>query len=194
MTIRRIENVFLSSNTFVLSYGERSILIDCGDIENIDDGLHIDAVFITHPHIDHIYGLSKLLERQPSCKVYILKGGSEYLASDRLNLSRYHEKPYSFVSDNVCEVRDGDTIDIFEHIKVKVYATPGHNPICASYMIGRYLFSGDSYIPGIKTVVILPHANKIEAYKSEEIIKKLWTKDLILCPGHGEIVKNNITE
>lgn len=189
MTLKRIVNEFLFSNTFVLRDDNKTILVDCGDVDKIDKRLRIDAVFITHPHIDHIYGLSKLLELHPSCKVYIYEGGREYLASDRLNLSRYHEKAYAFVSDNVCLVRDGDTIDISEHLKVKVYATPGHNPICASYMIGRYLFSGDSYIPGIKTVVILPRANKIEAYKSEEIIKKLWTEDLIICPGHGEIVK-----
>ena len=189
MTLHRVENKFLSSNTFVLQDGDNAVLVDCGDVEKIDGNLHVDAVFVTHPHIDHIYGLKKLLERYPTCKVYILHGGSEYLASDRRNLSKYHEIPFSFVSDNIIEVNDGDVILISRSIKVKVYATPGHNPICASYQIGNFLFTGDSYIPGIKTVTVLPRANKEDALKSEVFIKKIWVEGVILCPGHGEIVK-----
>lgn len=189
MTLRRIENDFLSSNTFVLSDGDKTILIDCGDVEDLDENLHIDAVFLTHPHFDHIYGLNKLLERQPICKVYIMNGGSRYLASDRQNLSRYHETPYSFVSDNICEIYDGDIIEISEKIKVRVYATPGHNPVCASYFIGNYFFTGDSYIPGVKTVFTLPHSNKTDALSSEENIKQLWVEGILLCPGHGEIIE-----
>lgn len=190
MTLQRIENNFLSSNTFVLIDGNKAILIDCGDVEKVDENLHIDAVFLTHPHFDHIYGLSKLLERQPNCKVYILRGGIEYLASDRQNLSRYHETPYSFVSDNIYETYDGDLIEISEKIKVRVYATPGHNPVCASYIIGNYFFTGDSYIPGVKTVFTLPRSNKADALNSEEYIKQLLVEGMILCPGHGEIVKS----
>ena len=188
MTLQRIENNFLSSNTYVLSDGDKTILVDCGDVEKIDENLLIDAVILTHPHFDHIYGLNKLMVRCPSCKVYILRGGTEYLASDRRNLSRYHEAPYSFVSNNICEIRDGDIISVSENIKVKVYATPGHNPICASYIIGNYFFTGDSYIPGVKTVFTLPRSNKADALNSEEYIKLLWSEGIILCPGHGEIV------
>lgn len=188
MTLQRIENDFLSSNTFVLSDGNKTILIDCGDVEKIDEDLHIDAVFLTHPHFDHIYGLNKLMDRCPSCKVYILQGGAEFLASDRRNLSRYHETPYSFVSNNICEICDGDIISVSENIKVKVHATPGHNPICASYFIGNYFFTGDSYIPGVKTVFTLPRSDKADALSSEEYIKQLWVEGVILCPGHGEIV------
>lgn len=191
MTLQRIENNFLSSNMYLLSDEDKTILIDCGDLEKVDDRPQIDAVFITHPHFDHIYGLNKLLERQPSCKVFILKGGREYLASARKNLSKYHETPYTFESENICEINDGDTIMISENLKVRVYATPGHNPICATYVIGNYLFSGDAYIPEVKTVTILPQSNKADALKSEEIIKRLWTKGMTICPGHGKIISNN---
>ena len=189
MTIQRIENSFLASNTYVLCDGDNAILVDCGDVEKIDENLHIEAVFLTHPHFDHIYGLNRLMDRCPSCKVYILNGGTEYLASDRRNLSRYHETPYSFVSNNICEICNGEIIEISKNLNVKVYATPGHNPICASYFIGNYFFTGDSYIPGVKTVFTLPRSNKTEALSSEEYIKQLWTKGIILCPGHGEIVE-----
>lgn len=145
------------------------------------------AVFLTHAHYDHIYGLTKLLERYPNCLIYVLKGGKEYLESDRLNLSKYHETPYTFISDNVCEVQDGDTIELLDGVGAKVYSTPGHNPSCATYMIENYLFTGDSYIPGVKTVVNLPKANKKQALESEQLIKSLLTDGIILCPGHGEI-------
>lgn len=192
MTLHRIENTFLSSNTFVVEDSGTTILVDCGDVEKVDKRLLIDAVFITHPHFDHIYGLKKLLERNPLCKIYILKGGVEYLTSDRLNLSRYNETSFSFESDNICEINDGDTILISENINVRVYATPGHNPICASYIIGDILFTGDSYIPGKKTITTLPRSNKVDAQKSEDIIKRLCTKFITICPGHGDIIYHNI--
>lgn len=193
MTLQRIENSFLSSNTYVLTDGDKTILVDCGDVEKIDENLSIDAVFLTHPHFDHIYGLNKLMVRCPLCKIYILQGGTEYLSSDRRNLSRYHETPYSFVSNNICEIYDGEIIPISETLNVRVYATPGHNPICASYFIGNYFFTGDSYIPGIKTVFTLPRSNKTDALSSEEYIIQLWGEGIILCPGHGKIVEKRQT-
>lgn len=192
MTLHRIENTILSSNTFVVADEGKAILVDCGNVEQVDKQLHIEAVFITHPHFDHIYGLTNLIERQPLCKVYVLKGGKEYLASDRLNLSRYNETPFSFVSDNICEIKDSDTIMISKNINVRVYATPGHNPICASYIIGNFLFTGDSYIPGQKTITTLPRANKSDAQKSEDFIKRLCTDAMTICPGHGEIIYKDI--
>lgn len=189
LNIQRIENTFLTSNTFVLSKDNECILIDCGDVEKIDDNLLVRAVLITHPHFDHIYGLTKLIEKCPECKIYILQGGTKYLESDKLNLSKYHETPYSFVSCFVIEVADGDTLDLLDNVQVKVYTTPGHNPTCATYLIGKYLFTGDSYIPRVKTVTNLPKANKQQALESELLIKGLWTEGVLLCPGHGEMVK-----
>ena len=45
------------------------------------------------------------------------------------------------------------------------------------------LFTGDSYIPGIKTVTNLPASNKEQARISEEKIKSL-SDDKLIYPGH----------
>ena len=76
---------------------------------------------------------------------------------------------------------------IFDGFKVEVIHTPGHHPGAVCYRIGDYLFSGDSYIPGIKTVANLPLSDKKEAMDSEILIKKLWTGNVVLCPGHGRM-------
>ena len=54
------------------------------------------------------------------------------------------------------------------------------------YTIGSWLFTGDSYIPGLKVVTTFPKSNRIEAAKSTEII--LTLSDITkIFPGHGNV-------
>lgn len=78
-----------------------------------------------------------------------------------------------FLSSNTFVLNDGDIIEISANIKVRVHAAPGHNSICAIYEMDNYLFTGDSYIPGVKTVFTLPRSNRVDALSSEEYIKQL---------------------
>ena len=55
--------------------------------------------------------------------------------------------------------------------------------------MGEYLFTGDSYISGIKVVTNLPGGNKELAAQSLEKILEL-AKGKILCPGH--VVEENV--
>lgn len=186
MQVNRIENSFLNSNTYIISVEEGDLLVDCGDIYKLKDNLHIKAVFITHPHFDHIYGLNELMERFPNCIVYIHEEGYEALYDERLNLSKYYGSSFTFFFKNVVRLINRiSTID-FNGFKVLAIHTPGHHPGAVCYRIGNYLFSGDSYIPGFKTVINLPQSNKRDAMNSEILIKKLWTENVILCPGHGK--------
>lgn len=186
MQVNRIENSFLKSNTYIISVKEKHFLIDCGDIYKFKNNLEIEVVFITHPHFDHVYGLNELMEQSPNCKVYIHKEGCEALYNERLNLSKYYGSPFVFSFKNVILLYKDITIIDFDGFKVVAIHTPGHHPGAVCYRIGNYLFSGDSYIPGIKTVTNLPQSNKKEAMDSEILIKKLWTENVILCPGHGK--------
>ena len=71
-------------------------------------------------------------------------------------------------------------------LEVKVLATPGHDTSCLSYIIGDNLFTGDSYIPGIKVVAIWPKSDKKLAKESGERLRKMKQQYLIRA-GH----KNN---
>ena len=171
-------------------------LVDCGDIDILltvlPKGGSIKGVFLTHTHFDHIYGVKRLLDLYPSCLVYTSEYGVKGLSSDKLNLSRYHTEGESieFTSNNVRALKEGDVISLFNgDIKLFVMETPGHDPSCLTYRVDDKIFTGDSYIPGVKTITNLPHGNKLAAKCSEMRIKEVIEKyKCDIYPGHGEIL------
>lgn len=193
MKVSHIVNTVYASRTYVLSQeGSPSVwLVDCGDVSSIVDMLsslgdgssEIKGVLLTHAHYDHMYGLPELTEHFPSLRVYTNEIGKKALASERLNFSKYHEDPISYETDSVVICEDGDEIELFDGIKVVVHYTPGHNPACLTYEVENYLFTGDSYIPGIKVVTNLPGGNKALAAESLERILRL-AEGKVVCPGH----------
>ncbi len=196
MIIERIVNNFLSSNTYVLYLGRIAFCIDCGDVDAILKVLPpksiLKGVFLTHTHIDHIYGLKELLNLFPNCLVYTSDFGTKALGSSKINLSKYHEniEDFELQINNVCKLCDGDSIELFgENYVLTVLQTPGHDESCLTYRMGNVLFTGDSYIPGLKTVTTFPHSNKKNADISIMRILRLLN-ECDIYPGHGEIVKS----
>jgi glyoxylase-like metal-dependent hydrolase (beta-lactamase superfamily II) len=64
-------------------------------------------------------------------------------------------------------------------------ASPGHDRGCLTYRVGEYLFTGDSYIPGVKVIMNFPQSNKQDAEISLERIFEIKGKyNVIICPGH----------
>lgn len=185
MQVDRIENTIFSSNTYIVSVEEVDFLVDCGDIYKLKDSLNIKAVFITHPHFDHIYGLNGLMRRFPNCTIYVHEEAYKALYNERLNLSKYCGKDFVFFFRSVVQLCKEISIIDINGFKIEAFHTPGHHPGAVCYRIGDYLFSGDSYIHGIQTITNLPQSDKAKAMTSEILIKKLWTKNIVLCPGHG---------
>lgn len=191
MQIQEITNSIFNSKTYILSKeGEdKAWIVDIGDVEPVLsylDNLHltVEGVFLTHAHFDHIYGLDALVERFPDCKVFVCAYAKDALASEKLNMSKYHGTPINYNRDNVIVVKDGDSIKIFdEEPEMLFYETPGHNPGCLTMVLGDLLFSGDSYIPGIGVTTKLPNSDKEQAKLSLEKIKQLAEGKTVLS-GH----------
>lgn len=163
-----------------LSYRIGNILIDPGD--EWDGFRYVKAVLLTHAHFDHIYGLNRVLQLNPDAKVYTNERGKIMLFNDRLNMSRFHETPFIFeFPDNIVEI--SQQFMIIEDLAVDIYETPGHNPSCLTFRIGDCIFTGDAYIPGVKTVTNLPNGNKQLSLESEKLILKLSETSEIF-PGH----------
>ena len=190
MDISQHINSIFNSNTYLIEDEDYDYcwLIDIGDTDYlIDKSLNIKGIILTHSHFDHIYGINKIIEKNHDCKIYISEYGKNALFSDKLNMSKYHGTPLTCNSDNICVLNEGDKIDLYPDITLNVLATPGHCPSCLTYYTDKYIFTGDSYIPGIKVVTNLPKGNKIQAQESVEKIKRL-TENRDICPGHGEII------
>lgn len=61
---------------------------------------------------------------------------------------------------------------------------------CMTFRCGKYLFTGDSYIPNEKPVTKLKGGNKEDYEISLKKIQFLINRDTIVCPGHGEMISD----
>lgn len=165
-----------------LCYSFSNLIIDPGD--DWSAFKQVSYVLLTHAHLDHIYGLNDLFKRSPCAKVLTNDIGRQMLLDAKKNLSFYHETPFVFKhADNIIIINDRDEIEVAPGLVAKAIYTPGHNPSCISWIIGNAIFTGDSYIPGLKTVTNLPGGNREDAKKSEILIKK-FSEGRNIYPGH----------
>ena len=187
MTIRQIVNSVFNSCSYVLTQDKQSWLVDCGDVDQIlplVDG-KLQGILLTHAHFDHVYGLNNLISLFPGVTVFTTKAGLDGLLSDKLNFSKYYGEPFIFDSpENVKLVNDGECISLFEGVEIKAVETPGHSPDCVTWLTENAIFTGDSYIPGVKTVTNLPHSDKALALKNEALIRQM-VENRSIYPGHA---------
>jgi glyoxylase-like metal-dependent hydrolase (beta-lactamase superfamily II) len=190
--IKEIVNRIFTSKTYILYKDDvkKAWLVDIGDMEPVlaflrELQLTVAGVFITHGHFDHIYGLQSLVNHYPECKVYTTEYGKTALASDKLNLSRYHETPFVYEGNNVVVAHEGERLTLFDgEPEIVFYETPGHNPGCLTMVMGDLIFTGDAYIPGVGANTQVPRSNKEQAKQSMERILKLAEGKRILSGHH----------
>lgn len=187
MIIRQIVNTVFHSCSYVISHEGCSWLVDCGDLDQIlpqVDG-DLQGVLLTHAHFDHIYGLNSLMILYPGLSVYTNQVGLDTLLNDKLNFSRYYGEPIIFNEpDRVKLVEDREWVELFDGIRAQAVFTPGHSPCCVTWIIDDALFTGDSFIPGVKTVTNIPHSNKDLAAESEALISEL-AEHRTIYSGHA---------
>lgn len=193
MDILSIHNSLMNSITYILLLEDVDycVLIDCGYSEDLIPtlerlGKRVNAVFLTHTHYDHINGLNILIERYPDALVYTNEDGRSALTDTKKNLSKYHPEIVPFVfehTENFRNIEEGE-IDIFDGEKMQVLFSPGHDVTCFSFIVGNNLFTGDAYIPGVKTVMNFPRSNKKNALASLEILITFEKHGYKVYPGH----------
>ncbi len=113
----------------------------------------IDAILLTHIHLDHAGGVGALV-RECSCKVYVHPKGLKHLADPR----KLNEAARVALGKDVFEAygpaepvpenalvatSDGETLE-FGDVKVNVVHTPGHAPHHQAFLSEGVLFPGDA--------------------------------------------------
>lgn len=186
--IKHINSLF-SSNTYIIYDKENNSfwLIDPGDTEDIfsiiKDG-YLKGVLLTHTHYDHIYGLNKIINQYPGILVYTNGFGKKALSNPSDNLSLYHGD--KFVVDSRARI-----VCLSKHNKIcinsgkymSVFETPGHDKSCLCYILDNTIFTGDSYIPGLKVFTKLQNGDYKMAEQSLKEIENISRGKMIL-PGH----------
>lgn len=191
MTILPINNTIMNSVTYLL-YSEDidyCVLIDCGEYDTLKTelskiGKYVRTVLLTHGHSDHIYGLIGLLQDNPNVIIGTTSDGHDEIQDSRKNLSLYHGYSMSISDYQPLIIHDGQRIHFDGLADIEVIFSPGHDISCLSYKIGNHLFTGDAYIPGLKTFTKFPRSNKELALKSIERLSEMEKQGYIIHCGH----------
>ncbi len=129
-------------------------------------GTHPKYILITHSHMDHLLGLSRVRSK---LKISV--------AIHPLDSKALSQSPEILLSD-------GDIITV-GRIKLKVIHTPGHTPGSLCFLTERFLISGDTLFPGGPGKTRTPS-------DLNQIIEAITTKLFVLSdetqifPGHGD--------
>ncbi len=149
--------------------------------------LELQAVYLTHSHIDHCGGVAEILRARP-CALYGHASEKVFRESVLLAANMYGLANYGFENCPEPEIylSEGQEIEILGQ-KVQVYETPGHSPGSLSFYFKSLgiVFSGDVLFRGSIGRSDLPAGNHEQLIQSIERLIKLLPPDTKVLSGHG---------
>ena len=158
---------------------ERAALMDCIDRK----GLTVEAVLVTHGHMDHLYGVADIQ------KTF---GVPVYMSPLDLPVMQYFQRAAKFglkVNDpdfEITPVEDGSVVRA-AGLEFKVIATPGHSPggVCYLEEDEQALFTGDTLFAGAigRTDFYLGDYDALIRSIMEKLM--ILPGDVAIYPGHG---------
>ena len=171
MIFKQVFDKKSSTYTYLIASakGREAVIID-PVIENVDSyitllnelDLKLVKVIDTHIHADHITGASKL-KKVTNCSTIM----GEHTPADTVEI----------------KVKDEEIIKI-DQIEIKAMYTPGHTSDSYSFLMNKYLFSGDTLLINGTGRTDFQNGISKDAYNS--LFNKLLKlpDDTVLYPGH----------
>lgn len=147
-------------------------------------GLSVKAIFLTHGHFDHIYGVSALKEKT-GVKVYSHEEEADLLASTSLNCSGTVGRKVSVTPDIL--LKDSETVKMLD-CEIKLLYTPGHTKGSACYYFESegIIFAGDTLFYESVGRTDLPTGSMSELIRSIKDVLMPLPDEVTVFPGHGE--------
>lgn len=145
----------------------RALLIDGAAEPDLLEEMIGDATLIgiaqTHGHWDHVRALEALVQR--------------------------HQVPVQATSGDgypvpALEIRDGDLLEVGD-LRVQAWHRPGHTPGSTCFVVGGFLFSGDTLFPGGPGNTFGDQGAFEQIMVSLDLIFADLGDDMRICPGHG---------
>lgn len=142
------------------------------------------AIYITHPHFDHIGGLAEIHRLYPQTPVWVHPDGKEMVEDGSLNGAHWTGFPFESVSADHF-YKEGDTVTLGE-TTIKILDAPGHCPGSVLLLADGQLIAGDVLFQGSVGRWDLPGADYDTLAAS--IREKIMTlpDEIQVYPGHGE--------
>ena len=183
MKIKKIVVGPIDANCYIITTDEKLYVIDPGaDADQVISQLKkenkpLDAILLTHGHIDHISAVKEVSETFDNAPVYLHKDDHVLYLSPN-NCMRPFFPPISNPLMPVTDIKSED----FEIIH-----TPGHSPgsVCYYFANDGILFSGDTLFSESIGRTDLPGGShdKILSSIKEKIL--ILPEDTKVYPGHG---------
>lgn len=175
--VRRMPVGPLATNCYVVSRGDRALVVDPGDEgEKIwsyleDRGLTLDLIIQTHGHFDHV-GATGFLRKKAGADVYMHGADASLVREQEME-------------DSLPDHDLGETAEIeWRGLNIQVMPTPGHSPGSVSLIVGPYLFTGDTLFAGGVGRTDLPGGSVQELRNSLRLLLE-QDESLEVLPGHG---------
>ena len=177
------------TNCYVVSNGDRAFVIDPGlgaheAVSQLaqEQGLTVEAVVLTHGHIDHIrdaaaFGVETFIH--PADAFMLLRG--EGVSEQARQLYDASAMP---PIDNPTPLKDGQALQV-AGVELRVVHAPGHSPGCVMLVADDVVFSGDVLFRGSIGRTDLPDSDPEQM--RESLRGPVWdlADELQVLPGHG---------
>jgi len=180
MIFKQVFDIKSSTYTYFIASakGREAVIID-PVIENVDSyikvlnelNLKLVKVIDTHIHADHVTGATKL-KKATNCLTIM----GEHTPADAVEI----------------KVKDDEIIKI-DQLEIKAIYTPGHTSDSYSFLMQKFLFSGDTLLINGTGRTDFQNGSSKDAYNS--IFNRLLKlpSDTILYPGHDYNGKKSST-
>ena len=185
MEIKRFPLGPVLTNLYVVSENGHGFIVDAVAKSDLvtdyikDNNIKIDFILQTHTHFDHVLGL-EYYKNLYNVDVFA-SSESRDIANDKYYNLAYDYDDLNVPIDNF--LTDKEVITFF---KIKALKTPGHSLDSISYLIGDYLFSGDTLFKGSIGRTDFPGGDYETLIGSINEKYRVLDSNTVVYPGHGE--------
>lgn len=200
--IRSTEQTFTSNSYIIITAKKNAVIIDPNSAESIvkmigEHQAKVVYILLTHEHYDHVCGLGALKAVCPETILVASKACSRQLPQVNVQKERFRLYLHYMGAGRNLELPDcdlpkadrefADKLELeLDDCIFSLKSTPGHSPGSISIVLNeRYLFAGDSVLPGKDVVVKFSGGDKAMFEREAKPYFMGLTPHLIVLPGHG---------